>query len=120
MTRLHYILGICILSLLGNFPPTFSAADNELQLWYDHPASQWVEALPVGNGRLGAMVYGGIENERLQINEDSLFTGKPHTYAHKGAIDFEKQIIKVSNKTILPINLAPGGGWIAKITKVRL
>ena len=43
-----------------------------LTLWYRRPARQWVEALPVGNGRLGAMIFGGIVNERLQLNEDTL------------------------------------------------
>ncbi len=49
-----------------------------LVLWYDKPASQWVEALPVGNGRLGAMVFGGSVNERLQLNEDTLYAGGPY------------------------------------------
>lgn len=47
-------------------------------LWYRTPATQWVEALPVGNGRLGAMVWGGIAHERLQLNEDTLFAGGPY------------------------------------------
>ncbi|MCB9161024.1 MAG: glycoside hydrolase family 95 protein [Caldilineaceae bacterium] len=46
-------------------------------LWYEHPARQWVEALPVGNGRLGAMVFGGATEERLQLNEDTLWSGGP-------------------------------------------
>jgi alpha-L-fucosidase 2 len=49
-----------------------------LRLWYDKPAAQWLEALPVGNGRLGAMVYGGTGDERLQLNEDTLFAGGPY------------------------------------------
>lgn len=44
-------------------------------LWYDTPAKQWTEALPVGNGRLGAMVFGGVPAERLQLNEDTLWSG---------------------------------------------
>ena len=52
-------------------------AANPMQLWYTKPASQWVEALPIGNGRLGAMVFGGIERERLQLNEDTLWSGGP-------------------------------------------
>lgn len=49
-----------------------------LLLWYDKPAEQWVEALPVGNGRLGAMLFGGIQDERLQLNEDTLYAGGPY------------------------------------------
>ena len=52
----------------------------DLELWYDRPARQWVEALPVGNGRLGAMVFGGIDRERIQFNESTLWTGRPHRY----------------------------------------
>ena len=55
------------------------AAWSDLQLWYRQPASLWVEALPVGNGRLGAMVYGGVARERLQLNEDTLYAGGPYT-----------------------------------------
>ena len=54
-------------------------------LWYDNPADNWTEALPVGNGRLGAMVYGGTVNETIQFNEETLWTGQPHDYAHEGA-----------------------------------
>jgi len=50
---------------------------NPMLLWYSKPASQWVEALPIGNGRLGAMVFGGVERERLQLNEDTLWSGGP-------------------------------------------
>ena len=53
---------------------TTSAPD--LALWYDQPAQKWMtEALPIGNGRLGAMFFGGIARERIQFNEDSLWTG---------------------------------------------
>jgi alpha-L-fucosidase 2 len=45
-------------------------------LWYRQPATQWNEALPLGNGRLGAMVFGGIQSERLQLNEDSVWAGE--------------------------------------------
>jgi len=48
-----------------------------MTLWYEKPAAKWVEALPVGNGRLGAMVFGGIDEERIQLNEDSLWSGWP-------------------------------------------
>jgi len=51
-----------------------------LALWYERPARQWVEALPVGNGRLGAMVYGRPLQERLQLNEDTLWAGGPYRF----------------------------------------
>ncbi len=48
----------------------------DLLLWYRQPAAKWTEALPIGNGRLGAMVFGGIETERIQLNEDSIWAGE--------------------------------------------
>ena len=56
-----------------------------LSLWYDAPATQWVEALPVGNGRLGAMEFGGAVHDRIQFNESTVWTGGPHDYARPGA-----------------------------------
>lgn len=49
---------------------------DDLKLWFSHPAANWNEALPVGNGRLGAMVFGGVNQERLQLNEETVWTGK--------------------------------------------
>jgi len=54
-------------------------------LWYKQPAKLWVEALPVGNGRLGAMIFGVPTHERIQFNEQTVWTGEPHDYAHHGA-----------------------------------
>ena len=77
-------------SFTGEAPPPSSV----LSLWYRQPAAdrplpasrpagrgadgEWVRALPVGNGRLGAMVFGGVVHERLQINEDTLWAGRPY------------------------------------------
>lgn len=47
-------------------------------LWYDSPADEWVQALPIGSGRMGAMIFGGIANERIQLNEDTFFAGSPY------------------------------------------
>ncbi len=58
---------------------------SELPLWYSAPAETWEEALPIGNGRLGAMIFGGLDEERLQFNEDTLWTGRPRDYTHAGA-----------------------------------
>ena len=69
---------------------------DSLVLWYKQPAHQWVEALPVGNGRLGAMVFGGIERERLQLNEDTLWAGGPYNPINSDA----KAAIPQSQKLI--------------------
>jgi alpha-L-fucosidase 2 len=55
------------------------------KLWYNRPAEQWTEAMPIGNGKLGAMVFGGVRHERIQCNEDTLWTGQPTDYLHEGA-----------------------------------
>ena len=54
-------------------------------LWYKQPAVKWEEALPIGNGRLGAMVFGGTAEERLQLNESTLWGGLPHDYSNPEA-----------------------------------
>ena len=66
----------------------FESSKDQLRLWYSRAAEKWTEALPIGNGRLGAMVFGGIEDERLQFNDDTLWTGKPHDYSHPGAAEY--------------------------------
>lgn len=77
-----------------------AAAQTDLKLTYDRPAERWTEALPLGDGRIGAMVFGGIEDERLQINEATLWGGGPHDYvnpdsfAHLGQI---RQLIFAGN-----------------------
>lgn len=56
-----------------------------MKIWFTRPAENWNEALPVGNGRLGAMIFGGIESERLQLNEESVWTGQPRWDANPDA-----------------------------------
>ncbi|MBI9018311.1 MAG: glycoside hydrolase family 95 protein [Phycisphaerae bacterium] len=63
-------------------------AEQDLKLWYEQPAKEWVEALPIGNGGFGAMVFGGPAKGRIQFNDDTLFTGEPHDYSHKGAAKY--------------------------------
>jgi alpha-L-fucosidase 2 len=85
-TRRAFIATSAALAISQRIPAE-GLADHEtptedLTLWYDKPAAQWVDALPIGNGRLGAMVYGGGEDsspakELLQLNEDTLWSGKP-------------------------------------------
>ncbi|XVS61547.1 glycosyl hydrolase family 95 catalytic domain-containing protein [Actinosynnema sp. CA-299493] len=63
-------------------PPEVRAI-NDLALWYDRQAgTEWLRALPIGNGRLGAMVFGNADTERLQLNEDTVWAGGPHDYTN--------------------------------------
>ena len=57
---------------------TFSVMAQQHRLWYDRPAAHWLEALPVGNSHLGAMVYGGTDVEEIQLNEETFWSGSPH------------------------------------------
>lgn len=68
-------LPLLLLLVLGATSPQVRA--DELKLWYRQPANNWNEALPIGNGRLGAMIFGGVTSERIQLNEDSLWSGSP-------------------------------------------
>ena len=61
------------------------AAEPPLRLWYEKPAAAWVEALPIGNGRLGAMVFGDPLRERLALNEDTLWSGGPTSWNNPDA-----------------------------------
>jgi alpha-L-fucosidase 2 len=68
----------CLTAVTGLLAFAASAYGQTTTLWYDKPATDWEkEALPIGNGRIGAMVFGGVESERLQISEKSLWTGGP-------------------------------------------
>jgi len=66
--------------------PGDSSEPGLLSLWYRQPAQKWTEALPLGNGRLGAMVYGGVKLEQLSLNEDTLWSGEPRDLQNHEAI----------------------------------
>ena len=63
--------------ILGVLAMLMTQGPGDLSLWYQQPAAAWTEALPVGNGRLGAMVFGGVSEERIQLNEDTIWAGPP-------------------------------------------
>ena len=65
---------LVLLSLVCSLP----LAAQDYKLWYDKPASRWLEALPIGNSQLGAMIYGGTDTEEIQLNEETFWSGSPH------------------------------------------
>lgn len=79
---IHLSIVCAILQLASGQP---SQAADRLELWYDHPAANWNEALPLGNGRLAAMVNGGLAREVIQLNADTFWAGVPHDYSRPGA-----------------------------------
>ncbi len=86
----NYISAIGIILLFLIFSPNCKADSpvHGLKLWYGKPAEIWEEALPIGNGRLGAMIFGGISEDHIQFNEETLWTGAPHDYSHEGASQY--------------------------------
>src|SRR5690554_7560974 len=62
------------------------------RLWYKRPAKDWNEALPIGNGRLGGMVFGSVIRERIQLNEDSVWYGGPRDRHNRDALKYLPQI----------------------------
>lgn len=73
-----------------------TAMAQDLKLWYSHPAQQWTDALPIGNSRMGAMIFGGVEQETLQLNEETFWSGGPHNNLnHRGryALDNIRQLV---------------------------
>jgi len=67
--------------------PAAAHSASPLVLWFARPASTWAEALPVGNGRLGAMIFGGAAEERLQLNEIALWSGGPQDADNPAALE---------------------------------
>ncbi len=79
---------VAIILCSGTVNPAFAQTDSlpdALSLWYNQPATEWNEALPVGNGRLGAMVFGRVQQERIQLNEETVWVGKPADFVNPEA-----------------------------------
>ena len=90
--RLTAILRIGIFSVsILNCSVLCSAQDRNI-LKYDKPAANWNEALPIGNGRLGAMIFGGISTERLQLNENTVWAGGPNNTIDSAARPYVEQV----------------------------
>ena len=83
-TPFRIVLMISLLLFITQ-PGYSQQSSSPLKIWFTRPADNWNEALPVGNGRLGAMIFGGIETERLQLNEESVWTGSPRWDANPNA-----------------------------------
>ncbi|MDF7814132.1 glycoside hydrolase N-terminal domain-containing protein [Hymenobacter sp. YC55] len=81
-----------LLAFLCWLTATICAGQQPLRLWYAQPAAKWTDALPIGNGRLGGMVFGGVEQERIQFNETTLWTGRPRNYNRPGAAQYLQPI----------------------------
>jgi alpha-L-fucosidase 2 len=83
LTRREFVAGVSALACAGESQAQENGA---LVLWFRKPAGKWTDALPIGNGRLGAMVFGGVKEERLQLNEDTLWSGAPRPWNNPEAL----------------------------------
>ena len=83
LTRRDFVAGVSALACIGD---AAAQENGGLVLWFKKPAAQWTDALPIGNGRLGAMVFGGAKEERLQLNEDTLWSGAPRQWNNPEAL----------------------------------
>ncbi|HWY32525.1 MAG TPA: glycoside hydrolase family 95 protein, partial [Candidatus Acidoferrum sp.] len=72
--------------------PTPEANKRDLVLWYRQTGEKWLDAMPIGNGYMGGMVFGGIQQERIALNESSFWSGRPHDYNDTNAIQYLPQI----------------------------
>ncbi len=125
ITKLKYLLSCLLLLCMRN------ASSQDLKLWYSKPAFKWTEALPIGNGRIGAMIFGGIAQDRIQFNEETLWTGEPRSYSRPGAYKYldsirqllftgkQKEAEALAEKEFMGFKSNEGkkGGWISKILK---
>jgi len=79
------LLALCLLLTFCAKPKEKVQEKEDFKLQYTKPAIKWTEALPIGNGSLGAMIYGGVNQEHIQFNEETLWRGEPHNYANEDA-----------------------------------
>ena len=85
MKKLFSLFALAI-AMMACAQPAKVARDQE-RLWYDAPAGRWLEALPLGNGQMAAMVFGGIADETIQLNESTFWSGSPHDNNSKTSLE---------------------------------
>lgn len=85
-------LGRTALTVPSQITAASGAPASTLSLWYARPAREWLESLPFGNGRLGGTVFGGVDQERIQLNEDTIWSGAPYDPANPDAPEAMKEI----------------------------
>ena len=77
--------------VMMSLTPVFATVQNQ-KLWYSKPATHWLEALPVGNSHLGAMIFGGTDTEEIQLNEETFWSGGPHNNNSHESLSYLKQV----------------------------
>ena len=113
MIKIMPIFSFLIIFILG-------CTENNIKedniLWYNKPATDWYEALPIGNGTLGAMVYGGVQKEILQLNENTLYSGEPGQ--RHVDIDVTQSLVKVKQLVkegkLIEVEKIIGSEWLGR------
>ena len=82
-----YLLLCLLLSFMGLY-----AHNDEQRIWFNTPAKEWLEALPLGNGKMGAMLYGGIVSDTIALNEDTFWSGGPYTNNSKESLSHLSEV----------------------------
>jgi alpha-L-fucosidase 2 len=127
MVKRSVVILVCLLMLVQK---DFA---QDLKLWYNKPAVKWTEALPIGNGRLGAMIFGGVEQDRIQFNEETLWTGEPREYNRQGAYKYldtirqllfagkQKEAEQLAEKEFMGLKSNEGkkGEWFAAVRSMK-
>lgn len=94
-----------IIFLLSGWSPIKATEKRTALLWYDKPANEWMKSLPIGNGRLGAMIYGGVETETLALNESTMWSGE---YDEQQQRPFGREKLDQVRKLFFENNLPEG------------
>jgi alpha-L-fucosidase 2 len=90
--------------------------DPPLELWYNQPSMEWVEALPIGNGRLGAMVYGNPVNEIIQLNENTVWAGQPNRNDNPEAKTYLQNVLKKDYEQVLKDHIADYQNYFNRVS----
>ena len=89
MKKLFFLFAVSLVAMASARPEV--AGDQE-RLWYDAPAGRWLEALPLGNGQMAAMIFGGVAEETVQLNESTFWSGSPHDNNSKTSLAYLGQV----------------------------
>ena len=90
--REKIILTVGFCSILCAAELCNAQSSQNMILWYRQPANAWLQAMPIGNGMIGAMVFGGVPQERIALNESSFWSGRPRSYDDPNAGKYFGQI----------------------------
>ena len=94
-TALRLVMSLFFVSVSSFLFAAEIQTQGDMMLWYKQPANVWLDAMPLGNGHIGAMVFGGTQNERIALNESSFWSGRPHDYDDPDAGKYYDEIKKL-------------------------